>query len=145
MKQHRWAKLALGGLMLSSLIFLFPVLYGEGYSAINILLNGSSEADWNEVLKNSMFYGNGHLLILFIALVIVTKTFATAAREELHVAWYGRRNGRCDACSTYRYIPYSGDNQWLRPLYATYDCGCKFGYDDKHLRASQHLCHASGT
>lgn len=79
MKQHRWSKLALGGLMLSSLIFLFPVLYGEGYSAINILLNGSSEADWNEVLKNSMFYGNGHLLILFIALVIVTKTFATAA------------------------------------------------------------------
>ena len=79
MKQHRWGKLALGGLMLSSLIFIFPVLYGEGYSAINILLNGSSEADWNEVLKNSMFYGNGHLLILFIALVIVTKTFATAA------------------------------------------------------------------
>lgn len=79
MKQHRWGKLALGGLMLSSLIFLFPVLYGEGYSAINILLNGSSEADWNEVLKNSMFYGNDHLLILFIALVIVTKTFATAA------------------------------------------------------------------
>lgn len=79
MKQHRWGKLALGGLMLSSLILLFPVLYGEGYSAINILLNGSSEADWNEVLKNSMFYGNGHLLILFIALVIVTKTFATAA------------------------------------------------------------------
>ena len=79
MKQLRWGKLALGGLMLSSLIFLFPVLYGEGYSAINILLNGSSEADWNEVLKNSMFYGNGHLLILFIALVIFTKTFATAA------------------------------------------------------------------
>ncbi len=79
MKQHRWGKLALGGLMLSSLIFIFPVLYGEGYSAINILLNGSSEADWNEVLKNSMFYGNGHLLILFIALVIFTKTFATAA------------------------------------------------------------------
>ncbi len=79
MKQHRWGKLTLGGLMLSSLIFLFPVLYGEGYSAINILLNGSSEADWNEVLKNSMFYGNGHLLILFIALVIFTKTFATAA------------------------------------------------------------------
>lgn len=79
MKQHRWGKLALGGLMLSSLIFLFPVLYGEGYSAINILLNGSSEADWNEVLKNSMFYGNGHMLILFIALVIFTKTFATAA------------------------------------------------------------------
>lgn len=79
LKQHRYAKLALGGLVLSTLIFVFPPLYGEGYSAINILLGGSTEADWNEVLKNSMFYGNGHLLIIFIALVIATKTFATAA------------------------------------------------------------------
>ena len=79
LKQHRWAKLALGGVMLSSLIFVFPVLYGEGYSAINVLLNGTSEADWNEVLKNSMFSGDGRWLIVFIALVILTKTFATAA------------------------------------------------------------------
>ena len=79
LKQHRYAKLALGGVLLSSLIFVFPVLYGEGYSAINVLLNGTSEADWNELLKNSMFSGNGKWLILFIALVILTKTFATAA------------------------------------------------------------------
>ena len=79
LKQHRWAKLALGGVMLSSLIFVFPVLYGEGYSAINVLLNGTSEADWNEVLKNSMFSGDGRWLIVFIALVILPKTFATAA------------------------------------------------------------------
>ena len=79
LKQHRWAKLALGGLLLSSLIFLFPVLYGEGYSAINILLNGTSEADWNEILRNSLFAGHGNLLILYIALVLLTKTFATAA------------------------------------------------------------------
>lgn len=79
LKNHRYAKLALGGVMLSSLIFIFPVLYGEGYSAINILLNGTSEDDWNQVLKNSLFYGNGYMLIPYIALVIFTKTFATAA------------------------------------------------------------------
>lgn len=79
LSRHRYAKLALGGAILSSLIFLFPVLYGEGYSAINILLNGSTEADWNEVLRNSMFAGNGRWLLLFIALVVLTKTFATAA------------------------------------------------------------------
>lgn len=79
LKQHRYAKLLLGGAILSSLIFLFPVLYGEGYQAINILLNGMSEADWNEVLRNSLFYGHGNLLILYIAFVILTKTFATAA------------------------------------------------------------------
>ena len=79
LKQHRYGKLALGGVILSSLIFLFPVLYGEGYSAINVLLNGMSEADWNEVLRNSLFAGHGNLLILYIALVVLTKTFATAA------------------------------------------------------------------
>ncbi len=79
LKQHRYGKLALGGAILSSLIFLFPVLYGEGYIAINVLLNGMSEADWNEILRNSLFYGHGNLLLLYIALVILTKTFATAA------------------------------------------------------------------
>ena len=79
LKQHRYGKLALGGVILSSLIFLFPVLYGEGYIAINVLLNGMSEADWNEILRNSLFYCHGNLLLLYIALVILTKTFATAA------------------------------------------------------------------
>ena len=38
----RYAKLALGGIMLSLLIFLFPSLYGEGYNSINVLLNGKT-------------------------------------------------------------------------------------------------------
>lgn len=79
LKSHRYAKLLIGGLMLSSLIFLFPVLYGEGYNAINILLNGQSEADWNKILQNSLFSGHGQLIIIYVALVILTKTFATAA------------------------------------------------------------------
>ena len=79
LKQHAYAKLIAGGLILSLLIFLFPVLYGEGYKAINILLNGQSEADWDQLLRNSLFYGHGQLLILYVALVIITKTFATSA------------------------------------------------------------------
>lgn len=78
MKKHTYGKLAVGGIMLSSLIFLFPALYGEGYAAINILLNGRSEADWNELLNNSLFYGHGNLLVLYIALVLFTKVFATS-------------------------------------------------------------------
>ena len=65
--------------MLSSLIFIFPVLYGEGYSAINILLNSNTEADWNTLLNNSLFYGHGQLLIIFVALVVLTKVVATSA------------------------------------------------------------------
>lgn len=79
LKDHRYARLLLGGLMLSSLIFIFPVLYGEGYSAINILLNSNTEADWNTLLNNSLFYGHGQLLIIFVALVVLTKVVATSA------------------------------------------------------------------
>ena len=78
MKKHPYGKLAVGGIMLSSLIFLFPALYGEGYSAINILLNGTTEADWNQLLDKSLFYGHGNLLVVYIALVLLTKVFATS-------------------------------------------------------------------
>lgn len=78
MKRHPYGKLAVGGVMLSSLIFLFPALYGEGYSAINILLNGTTVADWNQLLDKSLFYGHGNLLVVYIALVLLTKVFATS-------------------------------------------------------------------
>ncbi|MBO4849792.1 MAG: chloride channel protein [Prevotella sp.] len=77
--EHRYLKLALGGVVLSSLIFLFPSLYGEGYSSINILLNGRTEADWNTILNNSLFYGHGNLLLYYIGLVLAFKVFATSA------------------------------------------------------------------
>lgn len=79
MKEHRYVKLLVGGVILSGLIFLFPSLYGEGYNSINVLLNGRSEAEWNGVMGNSLFYGQGNLLILYIALVLLTKVFATSA------------------------------------------------------------------
>lgn len=76
---HRYAKLILGGLVLAPLIAFFPVLYGEGYGALNILLNGQNEADWKAILNNSLFYGRDNLLLVFVALVILTKAFATSA------------------------------------------------------------------
>ena len=78
-KDHPHIKLAIGGTVLSLLIFLFPALYGEGYSSINLLLNGQTEADWNQILNNSLFSGQGSLLIPYIALVLFTKVFATSA------------------------------------------------------------------
>ena len=79
LRNHAYLKLILGGVVLSSLIFLFPSLYGEGYSSINILLNGRTETDWNSVLNNSLFYGHGDLLMVYIGLVLATKVFATSA------------------------------------------------------------------
>jgi CIC family chloride channel protein len=78
-KDHPHLKLAIGGTVLSLLIFLFPALYGEGYSSINLLLNGKTEADWNQILNNSLFSGQGSLLIPYLALVLFTKVFATSA------------------------------------------------------------------
>lgn len=79
LKKHPYAKLALGGLMLSSLIALFPVLYGEGYHSINILLSGKTQADWDQIMNNSLFYGHSNMLIVFVGLVVLTKVFATSA------------------------------------------------------------------
>ncbi len=74
-----YIKLVIGGGMLSLLIFLFPSLYGEGYHDINLLLNGKTDADFDAILNNSLFAGNGNFLILYLALVLLTKVFATSA------------------------------------------------------------------
>ena len=74
-----YQKLALGGIMLSILIFLFPPLYGEGYDTIELLLNGTSNADWDTVMNNSFFYGHGNLLLLYLMLIILFKVFASSA------------------------------------------------------------------
>ncbi len=79
LSQYPYVKLLFGGIILSSLIFLFPSLYGEGYSAVNILLKGRTQADWDMVMSNSLFYGHSHLLVLYIGLVTFTKVFATSA------------------------------------------------------------------
>ena len=79
LNKYPYVKLVFGGLILSSLIFLFPSLYGEGYSSLEILLNGKTAADWGAVMNNSLFYGHEHLLIVYIGLVILTKVLATSA------------------------------------------------------------------
>ena len=79
MKRHPYLNLALGGLTLSVLIFFFPSLYGEGYSMVNIFLDGKTVADWEQVMNGSMFYGHSNLLVVYVGLVVFTKVFATSA------------------------------------------------------------------
>ena len=74
-----YVKWLVGGVALSTLIFIFPSLYGEGYAAINVLLNGKSPADWNVIMEHSLFSGHGELLLIYVALVLVTKSMATAS------------------------------------------------------------------
>ncbi len=76
---HSYVRLALGGTILSLLIYLFPALFGEGYNSIDLLLNGKTEADWDQILNNSLFAGKSYMLIPYVALVLLTKVFATSA------------------------------------------------------------------
>jgi CIC family chloride channel protein len=78
-KEKPYVKLMIGGTMLSLLIYLFPSLYGEGYGPINLLLNGASEEDWSHIMNNSLFAGQADMLLIYIALVLLTKVFATSA------------------------------------------------------------------
>lgn len=79
LKSRPYGKLALGGLTLSSLIFLFPSLYGEGYKALSILLNGKTQADWDQLMAGSFFAGHSEWLVAYVGLVMLTKIVATSS------------------------------------------------------------------
>jgi CIC family chloride channel protein len=78
LKNYPYRKLLLGAVMLSILIFLFPSLYGEGYNSLDILLEGRTQADWDQVMNGSLFSGNSNILIVYIGLVMLTKIVATS-------------------------------------------------------------------
>lgn len=67
-----------GAVILSSLVFLFPPLYGEGYGSVNHLLNGEVTA----LFDNSIFYGYRNSVlscILMLGCLVLFKSFATSA------------------------------------------------------------------
>ncbi|MBQ8937596.1 MAG: chloride channel protein, partial [Bacteroidaceae bacterium] len=77
-----WKRFLIASPILSVLIFIFPSLYGEGYGMIRLLLNGQTQPDWNQVLEGSFFYATPHLLLLYLAGIIVFKVFATTATNS---------------------------------------------------------------
>jgi chloride channel protein, CIC family len=73
-----YLKIAVGGVTLSILIFIFPPLYGEGYETIVSLLNGHSAS----ALDRSFFLGLGNspwVLVTYLVLIIIFKIFAATA------------------------------------------------------------------
>lgn len=76
--KHIKYKIPMGGVILAGLIFLFPPLYGEGYEAINHLLEGNTSS----IVDGTFFYVDRHhtwFLALYILLIVLTKVFATSA------------------------------------------------------------------
>ncbi|MCH5246982.1 MAG: chloride channel protein [Muribaculaceae bacterium] len=75
---QQWKKTLIGGVILAALVFLIPPLYGEGYSAINTLLGNQPTS----IANGSIFYNDRSspwFLLLFVAMVILSKGFATSA------------------------------------------------------------------
>lgn len=73
-----YVKLASGGLILGLLILVIPPLYGEGYDALNDLLNGNAD----NLAEFSMFYRfRDHFWIftLFLSLILIFKVIAMSA------------------------------------------------------------------
>ncbi|MCB0479792.1 MAG: chloride channel protein [Flavobacteriales bacterium] len=70
-------KILIGGSLLGALIFVFPPLFGEGYSTVYHLINGTHSG----VLENSQFIAfqdNIWVILLFLSLVVFFKAFATS-------------------------------------------------------------------
>ena len=73
-----WKKVLVGGGIVALLVFLFPPLYGEGYTSITGLLGGDPES----IVNSSIFYKDRDSvwwILGFIAALVLLKSFATAS------------------------------------------------------------------
>ena len=62
-------RFAIGASILGLLVFLFPALYGEGYSSINSALQG----DYTYIFDRSLFYGfKGYFVATIILLLVIS-------------------------------------------------------------------------
>ncbi|OQX78444.1 MAG: chloride channel protein [Bacteroidetes bacterium 4484_249] len=71
-------RLIIGGAALGILVFLFPALYGEGYTSINASLQG----DYSNIFDHSIFFGlKDNIIFTFILLFAIAafKVIATSA------------------------------------------------------------------
>ncbi len=71
-------RLLIGGFILGLLIFIFPPLWGEGYTSINTIFQGGGK----NLLNHSIFYGfksDPYALLVFLAAILIFKVVAMAA------------------------------------------------------------------
>ena len=74
--KSRTYKFLLGAVVLGTLIYFFPAMYGEGYDVIIQLINNASA---QEIMHNTLFYGNENNLLIYLGLVLLLKVFATTS------------------------------------------------------------------
>lgn len=76
-QRNPWLRILYGGGALGLLIFVFPPIYGEGYTTLQALIDGKPL----NLLNHSLFFSendNPYFLILFLALIIMVKPIASS-------------------------------------------------------------------
>ena len=73
-----YIRLITGGVLVSTLVFAFPALWGEGYTGIIKIFSGNGA----DLLNNSIFYEwkeNAYVLLAVLTIILLLKVVATAA------------------------------------------------------------------
>jgi CIC family chloride channel protein len=76
--KNSYLRIILGGIVLGSLIYLFPPFYGEGYDTIMSLLQGNTDFVFNNTLF-SHFSGNFLVIIIFMSGLVLLKVIASSS------------------------------------------------------------------
>lgn len=76
LKMQGYRKALYGAIPLGLLIFLFPMLFGEGYESIKILSNGNAATLLDNTLLEQ-FKNNGWVVLLFVGATMMIKAIAT--------------------------------------------------------------------
>jgi len=75
--KNPWVRIGVGGLLLGTIVIIFPPLYGGGYSTINALLN----REFTSVFEHSIFESlmtNAWWILAFFGLLSLLKVVATS-------------------------------------------------------------------
>ena len=77
-RRNPWLRAVLGGLLLGTMVVLFPPLYGEGYASLTALLHGDPDTLFSGTLYRSLSGMEWAPVVLLLALIAL-KPVATAA------------------------------------------------------------------
>lgn len=75
--QKKLYRFLIAGLVVGSLVFLFPAIFAEGYTALNSAIDGN----YHYLFQNSLFEkycDNLNIIILFFLIIALAKAFATS-------------------------------------------------------------------
>lgn len=75
--QNNFKRILIGGALLGLLIYVFPPLYGEGYTSLAALLNNNGDA----LLNNTYFFDfrvHWYVVVFYVVALIFIKVVATA-------------------------------------------------------------------